>query len=592
MESFPSVLRTKQDVVMHLTKPFSALALSVAAAASLACTAEIAQDPMAAGQAGSSSTPTGGSGNNPSGGSGGSVGVDPLTCGPEPAKVRAPMRRLTRLEYNNTVRDLLKDKSLPANAFPSEESGNGFGNDADAQNVTATLVENYVSVAEKVAATAVDSAEIVARWGCIGQAADATAETACVRTIVEAFGPEAWRRPLESGEADGLVALFTEVRELSTFKESVAAVFEAILQSPEFLYKPEFGVDAAGRPGVKQPTAYEMATRLSYMFWASAPDDALRQAAASGALLTPEGVRTQAERLLADPRTREVMTFFFDNLLPIQSLSHLEREKERYPKFSAKIGSLLRTETQTFLNEEIFSGPGKWPGVFTAPYTYVNEELAAYYGLSGVTGETFQKVMLDPSTGRGGLLTQAGVLAGPVHSNEPNPVVRGAFVLQKIMCKPVPKPTGDIAAQVTPPDPNGAATARQRYTVHTTNPVCKACHINMDPIGYALENFDPIGQWRDQENGVTIDPVVTVPALGEVKNPLELGQRLAESEETQQCLATQWMNFGYGRTLKDTEACGVQSVRSTFKESGYDVKEMLIALTQSDAFLTLPAERE
>jgi hypothetical protein len=574
---------------MHaVTKPLSALALTLTVAAAAACTGEVAQDPNNPNNPGAGSSGTAGSGPG-TGGSGSlpqdcATGTTPLT--------RAPMRRLTRFEYNNTVRDLLQDKSLPANAFPSEESGNGFGNDADAQAVVASLAEQYVNVAEKVALAATASDRIASLAACATQVTDAASETSCARTIAETFTPKAWRRALAAGEADSIVALFQAVRTTSDFPKSVGAMLEAILQSPEFLYKPEFGVDAPGRPGVKQPTGDEMATRLSYLFWASAPDDALRAAAAAGELTTPAGIRTQAQRLLADPKAREVVRFFFDSLLPIQSLASLERSTVDYPTFSAKIGSLMRTETQTFLENEIFSGPGTWPGVFTAPYTYVNQELATYYGLTGVTGDAFQKVMLPPQSHRAGLLTQAGVLSGPVHSNHENPVVRGSFVIQKLMCLPIPLPTGDIAAMVTPPDPKSAATARQRYTVHSSNAVCRGCHQNMDPLGYALENFNVVGLWRDQENGVTIDASGTAPALGTFNGAIELGQRLAESEDAQQCFATHWLNFGYGRTLKDTEACGVSSVRSKFKESGYNVQEMLLALTQSEAFLTLPAVRE
>lgn len=566
---------------MHAVSPMTALALTLVVAAAAACTGEIQRDDRngPGGNAGSSSTA-------------GSGGIGPTSCDPGTHVTRAPMRRLTRFEYNNTVRDLLQDKSLPANAFPSEESGNGFGNDADAQGVVAALAENYVSVAEKVAAAATTSDRIAALAPCATQVTDAASEAACARTIAETFTPKAWRRPLLAGEADGLVALFSSVLPDSDFATGVATMLEAILQSPEFLYKPELGMDAPGKLGLKQPTGDEMATRLSYLFWASAPDDALRTAAASGQLATAEGVRTQAQRLLADPKARDVVRFFFDNLLPISGLASLERDKAVYPTFSAKIGSLMRQETQTFLENEIFNGPGTWPGVFTAPYTYANQELATYYGLTGVTGEAFVKVQLGAATHRAGLLTQAGVLAGPVHTNHENPVVRGSFVVQKLMCQVIPKPSGDIAAKVTPPDPNSAATARQRFTVHSSDAVCRGCHLNMDPFGYALENFDVVGLYREQENGVTIDASGDAPILGKFNGAIELGAALANSEQAQQCFATHWMNFGYGRTLKEAEACGVESVRSQFKESGYNVQQMLLALTQSEAFLTLPAVRE
>ena len=578
---------------MHaVKKPVSTLALTLAIAGLSGCTGEVAHgtvDPTP--QGGTSSVGPGGtSGSGPAAGGSGNGTVPPPSC--TTAVNRAPMRRLTRFEYNNTVRDLVKDTSSPANSFPSEEIGNGFGNDADAQGVGPALAEEYVSVAEKVAAGATSAERIGELAPCAKQVTDAASETACAKTIAESFTPKAWRRALQPGEADSLVALFSSVRGANDFPTSVATMLEGILQSPEFIYKPELGVPVAGRTDVTQPTGDEMATRLSYLFWASTPDDALRAAARDGQLMSPAGVRTQAQRLLADPKAREVVRFFFDNLLPISSLSSLERDKTKYPKFSAKIGSLMRQETQTFLENEVFSGTGTWPGVFTAKHTYANAELAAFYGLTGVTGDSFQKVALDPSTHRGGLLTQAGVLAGPVHTNNENPVVRGAFVVQKLMCRPVPKPSGEIAAKVTPPDPAAAATARQRFSKHSEDATCRGCHVNMDPFGFALENFDVIGQWREQENGVTIDASGDAPLLGTFNGALEMQAKIASSEIAQECFASQWMNFGYGRTLQEGEACAVKSVQDTFKEKGYNIQELLLALTQSEAFLTLPAVRE
>lgn len=571
-------------------KPVFALALGAALAA---CTGEITRDQsnaMPPAQPGATGGSSGGGGGGSSSVTGGSVGESCAAI--NGVNVRAPMRRLTRFEYNNTVRDLLKDTSLPANAFPSEELGNGFGNDADAQEVVPALADQYVYVAEKVAAAATASDKIGLLAACAPQVTDAASETACAKTIAETLTAKAWRRALLSGEADSLVALFSTVRANEDFATSVAAMLEGILQSPEFVYKPELGVAVPGRAGAFQPTSDEMATRLSYLFWGSMPDDVLRTAAQNGDLLKADGVKAQAERLLADPKSHEVVRFFFDNLLPISALPSLERDAKTYPTFSAKIGSLMRTETQTFLEKEIFAGPGTWPGVFTAKYTYANQELAAFYGLSGVTGDAFQKVMLDPSTHRGGLLTQAGVLSGPVHTNHENPVVRGSFVVQKLMCRTIPKPTGAVLAKVTPPDPDSAATARQRFSTHSSDPVCRACHVNMDPFGFALENFNVVGLWRDAENDVPIDASGDAPLLGKFNGPLELEALLAQSEDVQQCFASNWMNFGYGRTLAPAEDCGVESVRRQFKESGYNVQQLLVALTQSTAFLSLPAVRE
>jgi len=499
----------------------------------------------------------------------------------------APLRRLTRFEYNNTVRDLAKVTDAPANNFPPEEIGSGFGTDADTQTVSDVLAKKYMTTAAKIAASLTASDRIGTLAACATSASGAS-ETTCVRTIIDSFVPAAFRRPLEAGEADGLQQLFQTVRTAgATFPSSVAAVLEAVLQSPEFLYRPEFGTAVAGRTDVLKPTGYEMASRLSYLYWGSMPDEQLRGVAASGALDTPEGVKAQAAQMLADPRAKDVVRFFFDGLLPIQGLSNLMRAQ--FPTFNGRIGGLMREETQTFL-QNIVLGGGTWTEALTANYTYVNQDLAAFYGISGVTGDTFQKVQLD-GVKRAGLLTQGGVVAGPIHSNENNPVVRGAFVLNKLMCAKINTPPASLGP-IIPPDPAIGGTARERFSAHSSNPQCSGCHSALDPIGFALENFNAIGQWQDQENGKQIDVSVNSPQLGQFSGAVELGKKLAESPMVQNCFVTNWANFAYGRDTSAQDACTMQRMQDSFKASGYNVKELLLNLTQTDTFLYLPAVRQ
>jgi hypothetical protein len=503
---------------------------------------------------------------------------------------RAPLRRLSRYEYNNTVRDLLGDSSAPAKDFPSEESGNGFGNDADSQSVSLSLAESYVAAASSLATTASTSERLAELFPCTATATG-DEELDCAREVAETLTNRAYRREPTSEEVDELVTLFEGLRPSWDFRSSVAGMLEVVLQSPDFLYRPELGRPVKGRDDVLRPTANEMATRLSYLFWGSMPDEALREAADTGTLDTPAGIREQAKRLLADYRTRDTVRFFFDNLLPIASLSSLERDRDTYPAFSAKLGSLMRLETQTFLEYHIFYGPGTWPSVFTADYTFMNEPLARFYGLNGVQGDDFQFVGTDPERRRG-LLTQAGMVAGTIHSNRTNPVVRGSFVIQKLLCHTIPLPSPEIFAMVKEPDVDAAATARERFTQHSEDAACFGCHINMDPVGFALENFDAIGQWRDEESGEKIDARGQSPLLGEFDGPVGLGKAMARSELVQRCFATNWLNFGYGRVVGDDEACSAESVQQDFKASGYDIQELLLALTQSEAFLYLPAVKE
>jgi hypothetical protein len=500
---------------------------------------------------------------------------------------RTPLRRLTRFEYNNTVRDLLGDTTSPANLLPAEELGNGFGNDTAGQAVSSLLAEQYASVAEGIAARATATPAVLARLHACGASVTPAAEETCARTIVEGFTPRAFRRPLASGEADSLLALYRSTRavENATFATAIAAVLEAILQSPDFLYRIELGVADPGRPGFRRPTGDEMAARLSYFLWGSMPDEPLRAAARSGALDSATGVREQATRMLADMRARKMVRFFFDNLLPISGLHDLERDKALYPTFTPAIGALMQEETQRLLEYEIFTGSGTWPGALTAPYTFLNAPLAAYYKIPGVQTMGFQKVSLT-GTPRLGLLTQGSLMAGTTHSNHTNPVTRGSFVVQKLLCMKVPLPDASIAEKVKPPDPYSGKTARERYSAHQEDPVCKSCHAVMDPVGLALENFDPVGLYRTTENGVTIDVTGAVPGVdGPISGAVELGQKLATTEAAQSCFVGNWLQLAFGKTIGPDDACLQAQLDAAFEQSGHNVRELLLALTQTDAFL-------
>jgi hypothetical protein len=534
-------------------------------------------------------TGAGGSGGGMTGG--GTGGQPPMLCTDGMVHAgRAPLRRLTRFEYNNTVRDLFGDTTSPATAFPAEEIGNGFGNDADALSVSSFLAEQYGSVAEGVATRLTTNAAQFAKFAPCAATVTAATEDACTRTLITNVAGKAWRRTVTDAEIADLLKLEQSMRPLTgaTFATSASAVIQAILLAPDFIYRIEWGVPDPANASLKRVSGDEMATRLSYFFWGTAPDDALRASAKTGELSTAQGVLGKATQMLDDVRSRPVVRFFFDDLLPINGLTDLERDKTLFPNYTPTIGSLMHEEVQQFLAFEIFDGPGTWTDAMTAPYTFVNGPLAAFYGMSGVSGNTFVKVPTD-ATKRIGFLTQAGVMAGTTHSNTTNPVTRGSFVVQKLMCNKISLPSGDILAMVKPPDPYSAPTARQRFTMHKTQPVCAGCHSQMDPVGFALENFDPMGTWRDKENGITIDASGSLPATGQmVSGPVDLVQKLAAADQTQFCFATHWMDFAYGRSTGVGDECATAAVEVAFQKSGYNVKQMLLALTQTDEFLYYP----
>jgi hypothetical protein len=512
------------------------------------------------------------------------VTVDTSCESPQPG--RSPLRRLTRFEYSNTIQTLLGTDTDLGQRLPAELLGNGFGNDADNQPTSPFLIEQYSLLAAELASQ-ISSPEVAARYdGCL--IAEAPDEVTCARSFLSKFAEAAYRRPLQAAELDELVALQQVLREQGDWTASVSGAVEAVLQSPDFLYRVEFGEDVQG---ARRLTGHEMASRLSYFFWGAPPDQLLLDSAADGTLEEPEGVAAQAERLLDDPRARQVVQFFFDSLLPINNLTDQTRDVELFPTFSAQIGNLQHEEVSQFLMHEIFEANGSWDSILTAPYTYVNEQLANFYGMTGVQGEQFVKVDVD-TTKRLGLLTQGGVLTGTTVTNMTNPVRRGGFLLSHVLCIDVPLPSEELAEEIKPPEPYSGSTGRERFSAHSQDDRCSGCHALLDPPGFALENYDAVGLWRDQENGVTIDASGNLPGIGSFSGPVELVQRIAENPATYSCFAQQWQKFGYGRKLDEGDKCNKQQLTDAFEGSGHNVKQLLLALTQTDGFRYLGTEEQ
>jgi len=556
--------------------------------------------------AGSMVTGTGGTG-------GGPVVVECNSIAPG----RSPLRRLTTYEYNNTIRDLLADMTNPGSALPAQVDShqNPFGNDADVQSPTDVLIEKYQSVAESIAARATTGAAALGRLHSCATNVTAANEEACARMIAASLAPRAYRRATVTSEIDELVTLYRGVRALSTtttFASGVSAMIEALLQTTEFLYRIELGAPVTGNPGIRRIVGREMATRLSYLFWQTMPDATLFQAADAGMLDSKEGVLQQAQTLLDSGKSHPTVAFFFDNLLPIPDLSGLTRDTALFPTWSSAIGAAMRTEVQRVLEFEIYENttqvappyaPGSWPAILTAPYTFVNQALFSHYGAStfapgtAMPGTTLTKVDLN-TTQRLGLLTLGGMTAGSTTTNLTNPVLRGIFVANKLMCRNVELPTG-----FTPmvPDPYSGKTARERYSKHSTAAVCAECHKIIDPLGFPFENYDAVGlyraseKWTDRATNITYDTPIdasgSVPGVsGTAKNAVELAGLLATSSEVENCFASHWMRFSYGRSLEGVDACNAQSVQTAFKDAGYNVKQLLLAITQSDGFLFRPAQ--
>ncbi len=464
-----------------------------------------------------------------------------------------------------------------AELFPADEEQFGFDNSAEGRGLNGALAEGYLKAAEKLAK------EAVGKLGSLLPCDPAAkSEATCLDQFLDGFGQRAWRRPLDAGEKDNLRQAFANGKSAGGFTGGIDAVIQVMLMSPQFLYRDERGVEEAGK-NYRRLTSWELASRLSYLIWGSMPDDQLFDAARDGKLSTREQIADQARRMVQDDRALAMMNNFYGQWLQLRQLDSLTKEPAPFPAFKEDTAKLMRQETETLIGH-VVANEGKLEALFTAPYTFVNGPLAAYYGAAGVTGTDWKKVDLNPGQ-RAGILTQGGFLAS--HAT-PEPgltalIFRGVFVREQLLCEPLPEPPAD-AAEMSPPV-TATTTPRSWSKERMAIAACGACHTQFDPIGYGFEGWNeiglPVGKAVDtsgQINGTDV--------AGPFNGPVELGRKLAGSRQAQDCVATQWFRFANGRMEDSTrDACSLNSLKAAFQESKGDLKQLLVALTQTDAFL-------
>ena len=501
--------------------------------------------------------------------------------------VDTPIRRLTRFEYNNTVRDLLGDTTNPADVLPPEEEVAGFNNQAAALTSSDLLIEQYMKVAEDVSERAVQNLT-----GLLPCDPALDGEDACALSFIESFGRRAYRRALSQSEIARFKSLFDwalQDADLGRFKDGIQLVIEAALQSPKFLYRAELGEETPIEGDIVPFTSWEMATKLSYMLWNSMPDDELFAAAEADALRTKDQIKAQAVRMIEDDKARDVIRNFHTQWLMLTHLDSVTKDTGVYPTFRGSLRPLWKEEIQAFIEHVIMEGDGSLQTLLTADYSFMNEELAAFYGddvLDSVTGSEFRQVQLDPAR-RAGLLSTAGLMATHANLNQSSPVFRGKFVREQLMCDTLPLPPNDLVIEPPELDPN--KTTKEQFEEIGANPSCSGCHALMNPIGFIFEHYDGVGLWRDQQNGKDIDAtgevVQTEDIDGTYDGAVELAHALAESTQVRECVSSQWFRFAYNRTVTTEDSCSLEQLNQVFADSGFDIKTLLVELTQTNAFL-------
>lgn len=509
-----------------------------------------------------------------------------LDCS-RPRLGHTPLRRLTKHQYQQSVRDLLAlDQSTIAQiteGFVGDEHAGPFASNW-VSPVTQTVVGRYARAAEDLATQVVT--DLDALLPCDPQ----IDEAACIDGFIDDLGARAFRRPLDGPERGRLRAAYDLGREQG-IDHGLRLVIESLLQSPFFLYHVEFAEeDREGPDGLLALDSYSLASRLSYFLWDTMPDQALFDLADRDALRDPQTLREQARRMLDDPRARTAVVHFHEQWLRHEGLSGVEevtKDPELFPEFDLELRAAMRKETADFVDHVVRQGDGRLHTLLTASFSIIDGPLFDLYGVERPEGHQPGDPVELPPDERVGVLTHAGILATHAYYDQTSPIHRGVLVRTNLLCETLPPPPPDVDA--TPPAIDPGLPTRERFEQHSEDPNCAYCHVKTDPIGFGFEHYDAIGVFRTQEASADIDATGQVLGVDGLEagfeGARELAEGLAASEQVQQCVARQWYRYAFGR-LDDTEdACALQELYDDFAASDHDVRALVLDLVVSDAFL-------
>lgn len=409
-------------------------------------------------------------------------------------------------------------------------------------------------------------------------------ETPCARKIVSQLAVKAYRRPVSDDEIAGLMKLYEVGYADSGFEGGVGVAVQAILASPSFIYRFEKNRAQIAQHAAQSYsiTDIELASRLSYFLWSSSPDRTLLSLAERNRLHLPGVMSAQVKRMLADPRSMALSTNFAGEWLHLQNLKDVLPDAYLYPDYDKTLGNSMRQETELFFNSIVHDDKSVLT-LLNANYTYVNEPLARLYGIPNVLGNRFRRVQLTDEN-RYGLLGQASILTLTSASNRTSPVIRGKYVMEVLLGTPPPPPP---AAQQLPEHGSDGSvqTVRQRLEEHRKNPTCAACHKFMDPIGFALENYDPIGAWRTLDAGAPIDTTGQLYDGTKLKSPADLRKALlVHSDAFVSTFTENLFAYGVGRVLHPTDMPTIRAIDREAASHGDTFSSIVLGIVNSDEF--------
>jgi Protein of unknown function (DUF1592)/Protein of unknown function (DUF1588)/Protein of unknown function (DUF1595)/Protein of unknown function (DUF1585) len=371
---------------------------------------------------------------------------------------------------------------------------------------------------------------------------------ACARTNLADLGRRAYRRPLSNEELDGLVHFVKKAQQQGdSIDQGMQVALEAILVSPRFLFR----MEPAGHLD-----DFQFASRLSYFLWSSMPDEELFQLALQHRLRDPEVLHAQIHRMLLDPKSRALVDNFGGQWLQTRNLASIQPDPAKFPQFDDSLRRDMQRETELFL-QSIIRDDRPIADFLAANYTFLNERLAGFYGIPGVQGSRFRRVDLPPDSHRGGILTQASVLTVSSYPTRTSPVLRGKWILQNLLDTPPPPPPPNVP-NLDEKATGATITMRQQLEQHRANASCRGCHSRIDPLGFGLENYDAIGDWRTQDGSLPVD-------AGDGPEVLKQ-QLLSDQDRFARCLASKLATYALGRKASLPSATGNETFSQLVEE--------------------------
>jgi len=534
---------------------------------------------------------------------------DPANQDPGPALVR----RLMLSEYNRTVRDLfgVEFDAASVGIAGDVSEGNSFGNLAAALDMPPALLEKYFAAADQILdrlygvelRSSVDGRiQDQARasreqlfslkpgtWRRRDYEVQPPAETVPrdpARALITPFVRRAYRGQQTPDDIDRLLAIFDRAAaQKKSYGEAVRYMLKAVLVSPKFLFRIEQDAPE-NKPGVVRVSDVQLATRLSYFLWSSLPDDELLVLAERGELSKPEIQEQQVRRMLADKRARALTDNFAVHWLQIHKLPVARPSTEFFPEFNANIRQAMFDETTTFF-DALRREDRSVLELLHTDYTFANEELAKYYGLPGVTGKELQRVQLPPGDPRGGLLGMGSVLAVTSHTSRTSPTMRGKWILEVIFGTPPPPPPANVSQikEETDRHKKDVQTFREKLAQHAHDADCAACHKKMDPLGFALDNFDAVGRWREKVGDQPIDVSGELPTGEKLNGAADLKKViLARQDDFTRNLSEQLLTYALGRELEDFDDCPVREITGQLKADQHRFSSLVLAIVKSYPF--------